>query len=139
MNNDPCLCTSLRQAALAATQIYDEALEPSGLKITMFRLLRRISEAGQPTISELARIVDLDRSTLGRNLKVLERSGHVQLAGGEDERSKIVSLTARGRSKFEKALPLWAKAQRTMQARLGDEKAAVYGILSKLDRKAAHI
>jgi DNA-binding MarR family transcriptional regulator len=139
MNDEPCLCTSLRQAALAATQIYDEALEPSGLKITMFRLLRRISEAGQPTISELARIVDLDRSTLGRNLKVLERSGHLQLAGGQDERSKIVSLTARGRNKLEKALPLWAKAQQSMQARLGDEKAAVYGILSKLNRKAAHI
>jgi len=129
----------LRQAALAATQIYDEALEPSGLKITMFRLLRRISEAGQPTISELARIVDLDRSTLGRNLRVLERSGHVQLAGGQDERSKIVSLTARGRNKLGKALPLWAKAQQSMQARLGAEKAAVYGILSKLNRKAAHI
>src|SRR3979490_201241 len=108
MNNEPCLCTSLRQAALAATQIYDAALEPSGLKITMFPLLARISEAGQPTISELARIVDLDRSTLGRNLKVLERSGHVQLSGGEDERSKIVSLTAKGRTRFEKAVPLWA-------------------------------
>jgi len=129
----------LRQAALAATQIYDEALEPSGLKITMFRLLRRISEAGQPTISELARIVDLDRSTLGRNLKVLERSRHVQLSGGEDERSKIVSLTAKGRTRFEKALPLWVKAQQTMQARLGDEKAAVYAIQSKLNRKAAQV
>ena len=139
MNDEPCLCTSLRQAALAATQIYDEALEPSGLKITMFRLLRRISEAGQPTISELARIVDLDRSTLGRNLKVLERSGHVQLSGGQDERSKIVSLTAKGRARFERALPLWAKAQRTMQARLGDEKAAVYAIQSKLNRKAAQV
>ena len=139
MNDDPCLCTSLRHAALMATQIYDEALEPSGLKITMFRLLRRISEAGRPTISELARIVDLDRSTLGRNLKVLERSGHVQLSGGQDERSKIVSLTAKGRARFERALPLWAKAQRTMQARLGDEKAAVYAIQSKLNRKAAQV
>ena len=133
MNDDACLCTGLRQAALAVTQIYDEALGPSGLKITMFRLLRRISEAGGPTISELARIVGLDRSTLGRNLKVLERLGHVQLSGGEDERSKVVSLTARGKGRLEKALPLWAKAQRSMQARLGNEKAAIYRILSKLD------
>jgi DNA-binding MarR family transcriptional regulator len=139
MNDEPCLCTSLRQAALAATQIYDQALQPSGLKITMFRLLRRIAEAGQPTISELARIVDLDRSTLGRNLKVLERTGHVKLAGGQDERSKIVSLTAKGRTKLEKALPLWAKAQSAMQVLLGDEKTAVYGILSKLNRSAAHV
>jgi DNA-binding MarR family transcriptional regulator len=135
MNDEPCLCTGLRQAALAATQIYDEALGPSGLKITMFRLLRRISEAGQPTISELAHIVDLDRSTLGRNLKVLERLGHVQLAGGQDERSKIVSLTAKGKAKLEKALPLWARAQRAMQSRLGDEKAAVYKILLKMNQE----
>jgi DNA-binding MarR family transcriptional regulator len=128
----------LRQAALAATQFYDEPLQPSGLKITMFRLLRRISEAGQPTISELARIVDLERSTLGRNLKVLERAGHVKLAGGQDERSKVVSLTATGRTNLEKALPLWAKAQSAMQALLGNEKAAVYGILSKLNRNDAH-
>jgi DNA-binding MarR family transcriptional regulator len=104
----------------------------------MFRLLRRISEAGQPTISELARIVDLDRSTLGRNLKVLERLGLVYLAGGQDERSKLVSLTTRGRAKLEKALPLWTKAQRSMHARLGDEKPAVYRLLSKLDRASAN-
>jgi DNA-binding MarR family transcriptional regulator len=119
------------------TQIYDEALAPSGLKITMFRLLRRISEAGQPTISELARIVDLDRSTLGRNLKVLERLGYVQLAGGQDERSKIVGVTTRGKTKFEKAFPLWDKAQRSMQARLGDERAAVFRILAKVNRETA--
>ena len=51
-------------------------------------------------------IVDLDRSTLGRNLKVLERLGYVQLAGGQDERSKIVVLTAGGKTKFEKAFTL---------------------------------
>ena len=138
MINDPCLCTSLRQAALAVTQIYDEALEPSGLKITMFRLLRRISDAGQPTISQLARIVDLDRSTLGRNLKVLERLGYVQLVGGQDERSKIVVLTAKGKTKLEKAVPLWEKAQRSMQARLGEERAAVFRILSKVNRETGH-
>jgi DNA-binding MarR family transcriptional regulator len=136
MNDDPCLCTGLRQAALAVTQIYDAALGPSGLKITMFRLLRRILQAGQPTISELSRIVDLDRSTLGRNLKVLERLGYVQLAGGEDERSKIVSLTTSGKTKFEKTFPLWEKAQGSMQARLGDERAAVFRILSKVNREA---
>jgi DNA-binding MarR family transcriptional regulator len=139
MNDEPCLCTGLRQAALAVTQIYDEALAPSGLKITMFRLLRRISEAGQPTISELARIVDLDRSTLGRNLKVLERLGYIELAGGQDERSKIVGLTGKGKTRFEKALPLWAKAQRSMQSRLGDERAAVFRILSKVNRQAAQV
>jgi DNA-binding MarR family transcriptional regulator len=102
-NDDACLCISLRQAALAVTQIYDEAPGSSGLKITMFRLLRRISEAGKPTINELARSLDLDRST-GRNLRVLQRMGYVKLAGGRDERSKLVSLTTGGKARLETAL-----------------------------------
>jgi DNA-binding MarR family transcriptional regulator len=137
MNREPCLCTSLRQAALAATQIYDRALAPSGLKITMFRLLRRISDAGAPTISELARIVELDRSTLGRNLRVLERLGLVRLDGGTDERSKVVSLTRKGKAAFEKALPLWAEAQAAMKSTLGREKDAVLRIHAKVSREDA--
>jgi DNA-binding MarR family transcriptional regulator len=137
MNREPCLCTSLRQAALAVTQVYDRALAPSGLKITMFRLLRRISEAGAPTISELARIVELDRSTLGRNLRVLERLGLVRLDGGTDERSKVVSLTRKGKAVFEKALPLWAEAQAAMKATLGREKDAVLRIHAKVSREDA--
>jgi DNA-binding MarR family transcriptional regulator len=137
MNREPCLCTSLRQAALAATQIYDRALAPSGLKITMFRLLRRISDAGAPTISELARIVELDRSTLGRNLRVLERLGLVRLDGGTDERSKVVSPTRKGKATFEKALPLWAEAQAAMKSTLGREKDAVLRIHAKVSREDA--
>jgi DNA-binding MarR family transcriptional regulator len=55
----------------------------------------------------------------------------VRLAGGQDERSKIVSLTAGGETKFEKAFPLWEKAQRSMQARLGGERAAFSGSCQK--------
>src|SRR5258708_23900668 len=132
MEHEPCLCTSLRQSALAVTQIYDQALVPSGLKITMFRLLRRISHAGAPTISELARIVDLDRSTLGRNLRVLERLGLVRLDGGTDERSKVVSLTRKVKAAFDKALPLWEKAQNAMRSMLGGEKDAVLRIPEEL-------
>jgi DNA-binding MarR family transcriptional regulator len=137
MEQEPCLCTSLRQTALAVTQIYDQALAPAGLKITMFRLLRRISQAGPPNISELAQIVELDRSTLGRNLKVLERLGLVRLDGGADERSKVVSLTRKGKAALDKAVPLWAKAQTAMKSLLGGEKDAVLRIQAKLSRDHA--
>ncbi len=132
MTDEPCLCTSLRQAAHAATEIYDSALEPSSLKVTMFRVLRRLEQAGKPTISALARIVDLDRSTLGRNLKVLERDGLILFTEGEDERAKIVRLTPRGRAALEKAKPLWRKAQAKMRATLGVEKDSVLRILSRV-------
>ncbi|NJN47176.1 MAG: hypothetical protein HC808_12620 [Candidatus Competibacteraceae bacterium] len=55
MPTSPCLCTTLRQAAQASTALYDEALAPSGLKITMYRLLRNIDDMGSPSISGLAR------------------------------------------------------------------------------------
>jgi DNA-binding MarR family transcriptional regulator len=134
MNSDPCLCTGLRQAALAATKFYDDALRPTGLKITMFRLLRRIGEADAPTMTQLADIVQLDRSTLGRNLRVLERLGLVQLSDGEDERTKTIELTTGGLRKLEAALPLWASAQRRMKKRLGDHQGMIVEIAAKLQR-----
>jgi DNA-binding MarR family transcriptional regulator len=130
MTEDICLCTGLRQAAQAMTEIYDAALAPSGLKITMFRVIRRLSEAGQPTISELADIVGLDRSSLGRNLKVLEREKIVTFVGGADERSKVVQLTSKGRKALETALPLWRAVQKRMKSTLGAEKDAVLRVLS---------
>lgn len=130
MTDDICLCTGLRQAAHAMTEIYDEALAPSGLKITMFRVIRRLSEAGTPTISELARIVGLDRSSLGRNLKVLEREQLIAFVGGTDERSKVVQLTAKGRKALATALPLWLAVQKRMKTKIGEEKDAVLRVLS---------
>ena len=135
MNSEPCLCTGLRQAAHAATEIYDRVLEPSGLKITMFRVLRRLSEVDEPTISELARIVDLDRSSLGRNLKVLERQNLVRLTEGKDERSKVVCLTHKGSTALEKAMPLWAKAQARMKIVLGSSKTTVFDVLAKVTQE----
>jgi DNA-binding MarR family transcriptional regulator len=136
MTDDICLCTGLRQAAQAMTEIYDEALEPSGLKITMFRVIRRLSEAGEPTISELAKIVGLDRSSLGRNLKVLEREKLVAFVGGTDERSKVVQLTAKGRKALATALPLWLGVQKRMKAKIGDDRQSVLRVLSTVSAES---
>jgi DNA-binding MarR family transcriptional regulator len=129
MTDELCVCTGLRQAAHAMTEIYDQALAPSGLKITMFRVLRRLGEAEEPTISELAKIVGLDRSSLGRNLKVLERDGLVAFVDGEDERSKVVKLTHHGHAALATAKPLWRQVQRRMKTNLGRETDAVFRVL----------
>ena len=130
MSDELCVCTSIRQAAQAVTEIYDRALEPSGLKITMFRVLRRAAEAVEPTISELAEIVGLDRSSLGRNLKVLERDGLVTLAGGRYQRSKVVQLTSEGRAALAAAMPLWRRVQKQIKANFGQETDAIYRVLA---------
>ncbi len=135
MDNTVCICTSLRQAALATSEFYDKALGPSGLKVTMYRLLKRASEAGRPNISELSRIVGLDRSTLGRNLRVLERQNLIRFEGAKDERARVVVLTPEGEAALAKARPLWADAQTTMRHLLGDQTDILLDQLVKLNHR----
>jgi DNA-binding MarR family transcriptional regulator len=119
------------------TEIYDRALAPSGLKITMFRVLRRLSDAGSPTITELAELVELDRSSLSRNLKILERDGLVYFKGSDDERSKVVQLTPAGKAALKKALPLWLKVQARMKLEIGEEQDSILAIMSKINHARA--
>ncbi len=131
MSDFPCICTSLRQAALAATQEYDDALRPSGLKVTMYRLLKRIRVEDGASISDLSRAVGLDRSTLGRNLRVLERQGLVTFSAAPDDRIRAVGLTERGAAALQRAEPLWQAAQARMTARLGPEADALLALLQR--------
>lgn len=135
MENTVCICTSLRQAAHAVSAFYDQALSPSGLKVTMYRLLKRAAEAGRPNISELSRIVGLDRSTLGRNLRVLERQNLIRFEGAKDERARVVVLTPEGEAALAKARPLWGEAQHTMRHILGKHTDALLGQLAKLNEQ----
>jgi DNA-binding MarR family transcriptional regulator len=139
MTDEPCFCTTLRQAAHAATEIYDRALEPTGLKITMYRVLKRLAEAERPTITELARIVELDRSSLGRNLRVLQRMKLVRFSDSDDERAKVVSLTPLGTATLDEARPLWRKAQAKMRASLGKDADAVYAVRAVVGEEAERL
>ena len=112
----PCICTTLRRAAAASTRHYDAVLAPSGLSATMFRLMRQTARAGTPTISALAAIVDLDRSTLGRNLRVLEKRGLIEMVPAEDARARKITLTDDGVAALSAAEPLWTRAQREFAA-----------------------
>jgi len=115
----PCACTNLRRAARAITQFYDRSLEPAGLKVTQFSLLRSVLRAGPTSISALAEEVRLDRTTLGRNLAVLEREGLVSLSPGKDQRERTVTLTRSGKRALDSAIPLWEQAQHKVMKALG--------------------
>ncbi|MEO1089513.1 MAG: MarR family winged helix-turn-helix transcriptional regulator [Pseudomonadota bacterium] len=117
MDDVRCYCTKARRVARRLTAIYDEALEPAGLKTPQFGLLRAIERAGAPSITELAAATDLDRSTLGRNLRVLHKHGFVDLGSGTDERARIVRLRERGLEAIAHALPLWEAVQRHLEDR----------------------
>lgn len=113
-----CYCTQSRRLARWLTDAYDTALAPSGLKVTQFSLLRMAGRLETPTISALAEATGLERSTLGRNMKVLQKDGWVALSAGDDERTRVVTLTKAGHLAVQRALPLWEQAQAHVQSRL---------------------
>lgn len=119
MSSSPCYCTVLKAASRRLAAMYDEALEPVGVNIAQFSLLRRIRRAGTVTLTELGRLAELDRSTIGRNVRVLERMGLVALGRGEDHREAVVSLTAQGHKALDEGEPLWDRVQDAIHARLG--------------------
>ncbi|WP_043311753.1 MarR family winged helix-turn-helix transcriptional regulator [Pseudomonas sp. ML96] len=129
-----CLCTKLRRASRGVTRIYDEALADVGLNAAQFSLLRNLQRLESPSISMLAEAMGLDRSTLGRNLRVVEGMGLVQLGGGVDQRSREVVLSAAGRQVLEQGAPLWERAQQEVALRLGaDKRAALMLLLDDLE------
>lgn len=120
-----CLCANVRRAALALTARYDEALAPHGLKVTQFSLLRAVQRHGTPNLTALSEATGLDRSTLGRNLRVLEEQGIVRLAPGDDLRDRAVSLTPRGLARVRAASRAWQELQESLTRALGPDAATL--------------
>jgi DNA-binding MarR family transcriptional regulator len=130
----PCACVRARRAARALTDVYDDALRPVGLKITQFSALRTTERLQPVSISVLADEMALDRSTLGRNLLVLERRGLVRLGAGDDLRERSVTLTPSARRLLERAIPLWEQAQRTVERTVGRNGVdALFDLLARVE------
>jgi DNA-binding MarR family transcriptional regulator len=119
-----CNCGALRQAARRVTRLYDDALAPIGLGVNQFFMLARLNLVGPSTIQDLARLLVMDRSTLGHLLRPLEKRGFLKLEVSEqDRRSRMVALTDAGKAVVAKARPRWAAAQRRFESTFGKEAA----------------
>jgi DNA-binding MarR family transcriptional regulator len=106
-----CACFQVRRVARAITRLFDEVLEPSGLRSTQFVMLVAIRALGEPTLPALARMLGVDRSTLTRNLTALERAGLLQRIAERSGRMSSARLTRQGLDTLSNAVPLWQKAQ----------------------------
>ncbi len=126
-----CTCARLRKLARRLTRIYDAHLAAQAIKVTQYSLLVNAAR-GERAVSEFAAELEMDRSTLSRNLTPLAAQGWVSISVGADSRSRIISVTAAGRRKLKAALPLWRMAQCEVEAILG---AADVG---ELHRKIEH-
>jgi len=116
---EQCAFYKMRRASRVVTQVYDRFLKPCNLAPTQFSLLVALSSAGLITISRLAEAMAMDRTTLTRNLKPLEREGLVKIVPGPDRRTRAVTLTSSGKKRLLAALPLWEQAQNYMAKKLG--------------------
>ena len=117
-----CACFNLRKASRAITHLYDEMLRPAGLRTTQFTLLVATKMLEPITVTRLAKIGVMDRTTLTRNLRPLEKQGLVQIALGKDQRTRVVTLTPEGQKALARAFPLWKKAQARVIKELGPER-----------------
>jgi DNA-binding MarR family transcriptional regulator len=134
MINTKCACSRTRRASRSLTNFYDDALSPVGLKITQFSVLRTIDRMGPVSISALAAEMALDRSTLGRNLGILEREGLLTLEAGRDLRERTVQLAARAHEVLAQAIPYWEKAQARIRRLLGERDVeTLFHLLSKFE------
>lgn len=117
---DMCTCGELRKAARAVTMLYDNAVKSSGLQSTQFSLLHVISKSDSIRISELAATMGTDRTTLTRNLAILERDGLIKVSEGTDHRTRIVTATQKGRGAVVRAIPLWNEVQHKVKQKMGE-------------------
>ncbi|SBW07658.1 putative Multiple antibiotic resistance protein MarR [uncultured delta proteobacterium] len=131
----PCYCTALRRAARAVTKLYDAALEPGGLKVTQFSLLRNVQRLGPVTFAALSGVVQLERTTLIRNLDVLVRQGLLEMRPNPPSRAHLICLTHKGEAEIEKNNPAWEAAQNAMETVLtGEERRFLRSVLKKLQQ-----
>ncbi|MGW2548674.1 MarR family winged helix-turn-helix transcriptional regulator [Streptomyces sp. NPDC001635] len=123
--DDLCNNLALRKAARYLGATYDKALAPAGLRGTQFSILQRLSAQGEMTITTLADVIAMDRTTMASNLKPLAREGLVTVeTSAADRRARIVTITPEGVARMKAALPLWEGVQAQFEGSFGVDGAA---------------
>lgn len=118
---ESCACHKVRMAARAVTRAYDDALRPVGLRATQLAVLVAVGNDGSMSITALAKLMGMDRTTLTRNVRPLEREGLIAVGLEGWRRSRTLEITKKGQSRLREALPHWERAQETLRRKLGDQ------------------
>lgn len=129
-----CNCINLRRASLSITEVYDEMLKSSGLKISQYLLISNIKRLGPVSVSNIALEIRLDRTTIVRNLKPLEERGFIVDVAAKGSRNRQLILTDKGLEVLNVAKPLWLEAQNFIKQYLGEEDMnTLTKLLSKIE------
>jgi DNA-binding MarR family transcriptional regulator len=115
-----CVAVRLRMLNRVITNIYDDALRPLDLKVSQMNILVAAAKLGTARPIEVCEHLQLDVSTLSRNVERMKARGWLEVVPNEDGRSQPFRLTPRGRKLLEKAVPAWSQAQQQVKKVLGD-------------------
>ena len=117
--NFSCKCTHLRKASNNLTKIYDSALIKLGLKVTQFSTLKNIQKLDKTNIRDLSYLLELDRTTVLRNIEKLIKMNLVSYKDEQNSKNKIIQLTTVGKSKLREAIIIWEETQHKYKKALG--------------------
>jgi DNA-binding MarR family transcriptional regulator len=120
---DSCLCLHVQRAARALARRFDDVLRPLGLTNGQFSLMMSLNRPQPPAMAAVASLLAMDRTTLTAALKPLQRRGLIKVAtDARDRRSRLITLTAKGRSSLVRAVPIWQRTHLEIEALLPDGK-----------------
>jgi DNA-binding MarR family transcriptional regulator len=117
-----CACFNLRRAARLVTQRFDRAFREAGITANQFSILMSCYDQEGVLLTRLARFLGTERTTLSRNLSLLESRGLVSIETGSDKRERRITITRKGIALLERTLPLWQEAQSEVVESVGQEK-----------------
>jgi DNA-binding MarR family transcriptional regulator len=124
-----CFCLASRQAARKITRLYDSHMQESGIRATQFTILSQLMLRGEMPVGKLAGFLGIERTTLTRNLALLETKKWISAKPGEDPRARMIAITAQGRGVVRRGFPYWAKAQAEAGKLLGADGQAALKVL----------
>jgi len=120
-----CNCFAVRQAARQVTRLYERHLRKAQLTSAQFSILGTLAQGRRMTMGELAKVLVMDRTTLLRAMKPLQREDLLKsTSSDEDPRQLVFSLSSAGERKLKQAIPLWTKAQEEFESGMGPGEAA---------------
>src|SRR5215218_5892089 len=129
-----CIAVRLRLLNRVVTNFYDDALRPLGLKVSQLNILIVAARLGLARPAQVCDILQLNASTLSRNVKPLQARGWLEVVPDEDARAQPFRLTPQGKRLIEKAIPAWEEAQRQATELLGDKGS---GLLDRAAKKVS--
>ncbi|MEE8253600.1 MAG: MarR family winged helix-turn-helix transcriptional regulator [Hyphomicrobium sp.] len=133
-----CLATRVRQLSRIITRVYDDAMRPLGITASQYTLLAQLAARDSITAVEIGHELDIEKSTLSRNLKRLLALGHIIMDPPAGRRGRGLHLTPKGQAILKDAFPIWQDAQTRAVSAMGAESRNVLdGLLSQAEKLVA--